>query len=784
MKFKTYLENNIVLFDGAMGTQIQNSGLPLGVSPESYNINHKDKLIEIHKAYLEAGAKVISTNTFGASSYKLKEDNLNVKEVVKSAVEIAKQAIIESNKDAYIALDLGPVGRMMKPIGDMSFNEAYDYFKEQIKYSEGVDLVIIETLSDLNEARAAVLAVKENSDLPVIVSMTFAEDARTLTGTTPEMFVYTMEGLSVDALGVNCSLGPKELMPIVESITSISSVPVIVQANAGLPRVIDEKTVFDIKEEVFSTYVEKFIDLGVKIVGGCCGTGPEHIKAFSSKLDKVVEVKKKVSKSIVCSQTKLVDFDDGFVIIGERINPTGNKKLKENLREGNINIAIKEALLQEKADILDVNVGLPDIDEKRVMENVLEELIAVVDLPLQIDSSKSKVLEAGLRIYPGIGIINSLNGKQKSMDRIFPIVKKYGAMAICLTLDESGIPSNAEDRVKIAEKIICEAKKYGIEEERLIIDCLVLTVSAQQAEVMETIKAISILKSKYKVKTTLGISNVSYGMPNRKLLTRTFLTLALAAGLDSAIMDPLDSELINTIYATNVLINKDISGEKYINEIREEDNKEKTSLIEDSLLNLVLKGYKEEVSLATKDLLLVKSPLDIVNEDLIKTLDEVGKKYESKELFLPQLIRAAETIGIAFDVIKSEISIKGKSISKGKIVMATVKGDVHDIGKNLVKILIENYGYDVIDLGKDVNEDLILETVLKYNIKLVGLSALMTTTVISMEKTIKLLNEKAPDTKIFVGGAVLTEDYAKKIKANYYCKDAKASVEVAQSIFS
>lgn len=782
MKFKSYLENNIVFFDGAMGTQIQRLGLPLGVSPESYNIHNKSDLIKIHKSYLTAGSNVISTNTFGASSYKLKEDNLEVKEVIEAAINIAKDAVSEINPDAYIALDLGPVGRMMKPIGDMNFNEAYDYYKEQIQFSNGADLILIETLSDLSEARAAVIAAKENSDLPVIVSMTFQEDGRTLTGTTPEIFVYTMQGLGVDALGVNCSLGPHELLPIVKKITDIASVPVIVQANAGLPKVIDEETIFEIKEDIYSNYVDKFLDVGVTIIGGCCGTGPEHIKALNKKLDKKIKTTKKLPKSIVCSSTQLVDFDDGFKIIGERINPTGNKKLKENLREGNINIAVKEALNQEKADILDVNVGLPDIDEKQVMETLLNELISVVDIPLQIDSSKSKVLEAGLRIYPGIGIINSLNGKQKSMDRIFPIAKKYGAMIICLTLDENGIPSSAKERVDIAEKIINEAKKYDIPEERLIIDCLVLTVSAQQSEVMETIKAIQIIKSNHNVKTTLGVSNVSYGMPNRKLLTRTFVTLALASGLDSAIMDPLDKELLNTIYATNVLMNKDVSGEKYINEITEVEASEKV-VAKNDLLHLVLRGYKEEVGIFTKNLLNSKSPLDIVNDDLIKTLDEVGKRYEAKELFLPQLIRAAETIGVAFEVIKSEISKSEGNISKGKIVMATVKGDVHDIGKNLVKILIENYGYDVIDLGKDVDEEIILETVLKNDIKLVGLSALMTTTVLSMERTIKLLNEKSPNTKIFVGGAVLTEDYAKKINADYYCSDAKASVEVAQSIF-
>ncbi len=781
MKFRDFLKNNIVRFDGAMGTQIQKAGLPLGVSPESYNLNHKEALLEIHETYIKAGAHVISTNTFGASSFKLKDDNLKVKDVVESAIRIARQAAEEK---AYVALDLGPIGRMMKPIGDMTFEDAYDYFKEQIIYAKGADLIIIETISDLNEARAAVLACKENSNLPVIISMTFQEDGRSLTGTSPEVFVSTMIQLGVDALGVNCSLGPIELMPIVEKITSLATCPVIVQANAGLPKVVEGVTTFDIGAVDFAAYCKRFLELGVGIIGGCCGTGPDHIRALSS-LDSIKrdEVKEKPN-SIVCSSSKIVDFDNGFKIIGERINPTGNKRLKKSLREGSINFAIKEALdqSQKKTDILDVNVGLPDINELETMKALVDELVGVVDLPLQIDSSKSKVLEAGLRRFPGIGIINSLNGKEKSMDKIFPIAKKYGAMVICLTLDGGGIPNTAEGRVKIAENIINEAKKYGIAEERLIIDCLVLTVSAQQAEVMETIKAIQIIKSKYKVKTTLGISNVSFGMPNRKLLTRTFMSLAIGAGLDSAIMDPLDEQLVQTILATHVLINKDTGGEKYINEIVDLEENESTEATEKDLLTLVLKGYKEEVHQKTKALLEVKSPLDIVNDDLIVTLDAVGKRFEEKTIFLPQLIRAAETIGVAFEIIKAQLDSGDTSISKGTIVMATVKGDVHDIGKNLVKILLENYGFDIIDLGKDVDKMDILNAVIKNNVKLVGLSALMTTTVVSMEETIQLLNKERPEVKVFVGGAVLNESYAKKIKADYYCKDAKASVKIAQEL--
>lgn len=783
MNFKEFLNKNQVLFDGALGTQIQKLGLPLGTIPETINKERSADLLKIHKAYVEAGSQVITTNTFGASGYKLKETPYSVEEVVTSGIALAKQA----NPD-YVALDMGPIGRMMKPIGDLTFEEAYEAFKEQLEFSQGADLVLIETMSDLNEARAAVLAVKENTDLPVIVSMTFQEDGRTLTGLTPECFVYSMEALGVDGLGVNCSLGPGQLTPIVKRILDTATVPVIVQANAGLPEVRDGITYFNVEPTEYESFGKAYLELGVRMIGGCCGTSPDHIKELRQYIGEK-ELISKPKKHVICSSSKVVEFN-GFKRIGERINPTGHKKLKEALRNNDIQLAVREGLSQADAgaEVLDVNVGLPDIDELDIMKRVVDELSTITPLPLQIDSSKSKVIEAGLRRLSGVGIINSINGKQKSMDRLFPIAKKYGAMMVCLTLDEEGIPETAEARVQIAEKMINEAKKYGIAEERLIVDCLVLTVSAQQSQVMETLKAIQMIKSQYKVQFTLGISNVSYGMPNRPLLTRTFLSLAMEAGLNSAIMDPLDHHLQNTILSMNVLLNHDVGGEAYIeNLVDVKDVKNhgvKKSKTEKSyLLEMILKGYKEEVLDYTKKELLENQPLEVVNNQLVPTLDQVGVLFDKKEIFLPQLIRAAETIGVAFDVIKSSLESGDKSISKGKIVMATVLGDVHDIGKNLVKILLENYGYDVIDLGKDVSPELIVETVLKEDIKLVGLSALMTTTVKSMEETIKQLNEKSPETKVFVGGAVLTADYAKTIQADFYCKDAKASVTVAQELF-
>lgn len=776
MNFIEYMQQNQVLFDGALGTQIQKLNLPLGTLPETINVEKQEELLSIHKAYVKAGSDVVTTNTFGCSAYKLKDCQYDQETLIRQAVKIAKEA-----KPKFVAFDIGPIGKMMKPLGTMTFDEAYEAFKIQLSYSEGADLILIETMSDLNEVRAAVLAAKEHTSLPVVATVTFQEDGRTLTGLTPACFVNALEAIGVDGLGVNCSLGPEQLLPIVQQLTDVATVPVLVQANAGLPRVINGQTTFDVTPSEYLKYVNQFIDLGVHMIGGCCGTSPEHISTLRPVVQDIAyEEKKRTAK--VSSVSSIVDFKH-FTKIGERINPTGHKRLKADLRVGKIDVAIREGIEQSAADVLDVNVGLPDIDELEMMKEVVDELASVCHQPLQIDSSKSKVLEAGLRRYPGVGIINSLNGKQKSMDKIFPIAKKYGAMIVCLTLDEDGIPETAEKRIKIAEKIINEAKKYGISEEYLIIDCLVLTVSAQQNQAIETMRAIEYLTSHYQVKTTLGISNVSFGMPNRPLLTRTFLTMALASGLHSAILDPLDDHLYNGILATQVLLNVDKGGEAYINDLKEVKLKTtvKEKIVHTGLVDLILKGYKEETEAMTQDALKTLTPLEVVNDKLIPALDEVGGLFDKKKIFLPQLIRAAETIGVAFDLIKEQLT-QDTQVSKGKIIMATVYGDVHDIGKNLVKILLENYGYDVIDLGKDVPPEVVLEAVIEHDVKLVGLSALMTTTVISMEKTIKLINEHAPHTQVFVGGAVLTPEFSKKINADYYCKDAKASVEVAQEV--
>lgn len=778
MDFKCFLRTHDILFDGAMGTQIQTLDLPLGVVPEVIGMTKPEALVAIHKAYVQAGAHVVTTNTFGASAYKLKETPYSVEDIVTQGIRLAK-----ASGAPYVALDIGPIGKMMRPIGELTFDEAYDAFTEQLKWSEGADLVLIETMSDLNEARAAVLAVKENTNLPVVVSMTFQEDGRTLTGLTPMCFINSMEALGVDALGVNCSLGPNQLVPIVEEILKHATVPVIVQANAGIPQVIGGVTTFAVDPAAYEKYAKLFLQMGVRIIGGCCGTGPAHIEAIKKHVCKS-NWKNKSKTYAVSSTSKYVTFDD-FIKIGERINPTGHKKLKESLRKNDIDLAVREGIEQAQAgaDILDVNVGLPDIDEVEMMKRVIDALSGITELPIQVDSSKSKVIEAGLRRLPGVGIINSVNGKQKSMDEMFPIAQKYGAMLICLTLDENGIPESVDERIHIAKKMINEAEKYGISKERLIFDCLALTVSAQQSQGLETLNAIKKLTTEYGVKTTLGISNISYGMPNRSLLTRTFLSLGIYNGLSSAILDPLDDQLQNTLLAVNVLLNRDESGQTYINCIKSEKNKSLESQETSDLLSSILKGYKDEALVYTQTCLKTQTPLEVVNEILIPTLDKVGVMFDQKKIFLPQLIRAAETIGVAFDEVKSNLK-SVQQISKGKIVMATVYGDVHDIGKNLVKILLENYGFDVIDLGKDVPPEKIVESVLKHDIKLVGLSALMTTTVQSMADTIQLLKSVSPSTKVFVGGAVLTKEYAESIQADHYCKDAKASVSVAQLILN
>lgn len=781
--------NEILIFDGAMGSMLQSEGMKAGELPESYNIKAPNIISKIHKAYLNAGADIITTNTFGASKYKLKDSGLELEEVIKKAVEIAKEAA----GDKYVALDIGPLGQLMEPYGTLSFEDAYEAFKEQVIIGSfaGADVILIETMSDIYEAKAAILAAKENSKLPVICTMTFQQDGRTLTGTDPITMVNILQSLGAEALGLNCSLGPKEMMPVVEQILEYSRIPVIVQPNAGLPKIEEGKTIYDVTPKAFGKYILHMAESGANIFGGCCGTTPEHIKAIKGLLEGYIPKPRRVKKlTAASSATTTVVLGDGIKIIGERLNPTGKKRLKEALINDDMDYILREALNQRDAGahILDVNVGLPEIDEKAIMVKAVKEIQSIVNLPLQIDSTRPDVVEAAARVCSGRPIINSVNGEEKVMETLFPIAKKYGCLIVALTLDEKGIPKTAEERLKIAERIISRADEYDIDREDIIVDCLVLTASAQQTEVKETIKAVSLVKETLGVKTTLGVSNVSFGLPARGILNRTFLAMALTEGLDAPIINPMEEDMINTVKAFNVLWDIDKNGKEYIKRFSAYNSNAVAKNTESSkdLKKVIIDGMREEAAYLTKELLAEKNPLEIVDEHLIPALDIVGEKYEKGEIFLPQLIQSAETVKKAFEVLKDNMSAAGNkdsNINKGKIVVATVKGDIHDIGKNIVKILLENYGFLVYDLGKDVAIEKVVEKAKEENILLVGLSALMTTTVKSMEDTIKALRLQCPSCKVMVGGAVLNEDYAEMIGADYYVKDARESVKVAQRLF-
>ncbi|MHB9937658.1 homocysteine methyltransferase [Clostridium sporogenes] len=789
MNIKDYIKENVLIFDGAMGTMLQKLGLKISDLPEELNILEPEKIINIHRKYIEAGAKVITTNTFGANEIKLKQSEFSVESIIDKAINNVKKA--RRNKEIFIALDIGPIGQLLEPMGTLKFEEAYEIFKRQAIQGQksGADIILIETMTDLYEAKAAILAAKENTNLPVFCTMTFEKNKRTFTGCTPLSMVLTLEGLGVDALGVNCSLGPNELGDIVDEIIKYSSIPIMVQPNAGLPTVKEGKTIYNIKPKEFAAFQKSIAEKGVRIVGGCCGTTDEFIREIVYSL-KDVEIKKLKENNIcgVCSSTKAV-LIDGVKIIGERINPTGKKLFKEVLRNNDIDYILKEAISQVEsgADILDVNVGLPEIDEEETMKKVIKEIQSIIDTPLQIDSNNPKVIEKGLRVYNGKPIVNSVNGEDKVLDNVLPLIKKYGAAVVGLTLDDKGIPKKAEERLKVAEKIVNKALEYGIKREDIFIDCLVLTASAQQEDIGKTLKAVALVKEKLKVKTILGVSNISFGLPNRELINKTFLAMSLQSGLDLPILNPNNKEMINIINAFKVLNNQDRGATNYIDiYTNETSNSKKVKIKRDNLTlkEIVIKGIKEESYSKTNELLKERDELSIINEELIPALDEVGEKYEKGIIFLPQLIQSAETVKKAFAAIKEKlIEDNSPKINKGKILMATVKGDIHDIGKNIVKVILENYGFDIIDLGKDVEAEKIVEEVKKNNIKLVGLSALMTTTVNSMKDTIKALKESGMDCKVFVGGAVLNKEYAEMINADYYAKDAKEAVDIAKRFF-
>ncbi|WP_300078571.1 homocysteine S-methyltransferase family protein [uncultured Thomasclavelia sp.] len=779
------LKKEILVFDGAMGTQLQEAGLKAGEIPECLNITHPELIQSIHQKYLNAGADFITTNTFGANALKMKDVNYSLKEIIEAAIDNAKAAQKNTNRqnNSYIALDIGPIGQLLEPMGTLSFDQAYEIIKEQVLLAKDkVDLVLLETMTDIYEVKAGVLAVKENSDLPVFVTMTYETNQRTLSGCDPVTMVNILEGLNVDALGINCSLGPVELTPIINEVLKTASLPVILQPNAGLPCLVAGKTCYNMDSDTFVAESIKHVKNGVRIIGGCCGTTPE----FIAKLKKAIPAKPVITTPVkatrVSSGSKTVEFGHHVVVCGERLNPTGKKKLKEALKQQRYDELVIEAIKQDqaKAHVLDVNVGLPGIDEVATMKHVIKLLQEVISLPLQIDSSNAQAIEQACRYYNGKPLINSVNGKTETMEAIFPIVKKYGGVVIGLTLDENGIPPKAKDRLEIAKKIIKTAAKYGISKENIIIDCLVLTVSAQQKEVMETIKAVRMVKEELGVHTVLGVSNVSFGLPNRPLLNKTFLTMAMAAGLDLPIINPLDKELMDAIDAFNVLYNYDQDATIYI---QNQSNQTVTSIkntTDFTLEDIIIRGLKDEVKTATKKKLETKDGLEIINNILIPALDKVGKQYENNTIFLPQLIQAAETSKIAFGVIKD--TFKETTATKGPVIMATVHGDIHDIGKNIVKVVLESYGYKIIDLGKDVPPETVVDAFYQYHPKAIGLSALMTTTVASMEKTIAMLKKIDNMCPIFVGGAVLTADYAKEINADYYSKDAMDAVELLNRI--
>lgn len=794
VELRELIKNRVVVFDGAMGTMLQKKGLKLGENPEIINFTNEDIVIEIHKEYIKAGADIITTNTFGANDIKLKNTEYSVEDVITKAVSLAKKAT--DNTNTLVALDIGPIGELIEPMGTLSFDTAINIFKRMVKagVEAGVDLLLVETMTNLYEMKAAILACKEESELPVFATMTFEEDGRTFTGCLPESMAITLEGLGVDALGINCSLGPKELLPILIRVISNTNIPVIVQPNAGLPKFIDNEAIYDITPSEFKESIEVFIKNGASIIGGCCGTTPEFIRELSKLKDLNIQEREKIKKSFLTTHSKVIEVNE-VKVVGERINPTGKKIFKEALKKKDIDYILRQAIEQVEAgaDLLDINVGLPEINEEEMMVNVIKEVQSILDIPLQIDSNNPKVIEKALRYYNGKPIVNSVNGDDEVLDTTLPIVKKYGAAVVGLTLDKNGIPTEAIDRVKIAEKIVNRALECGINKEDIYIDPLTLTVSAQQKEAVETIKALKMIKEKLGVKTVLGVSNISFGMPMREKLNETFLVMAMEAGLDLPIINPNKENMIGAVRAFKVLKNYDRNGACYIESygnqkdlVRNDTDSKKGKLDINDLERCILKGLKNSTKDITIQLLESKNELQIINDYLIPALDNVGKKYESSEIFLPQLIQAAETVKVAFDIIKDRIILNDKenSLGKGKIILATVQGDIHDIGKNIVKIILENYGYDIIDLGKDVAVEKVVDEALKNDVKLVGLSALMTTTIKSMEITIEELKNKGFKGVIMVGGAVVSKEYADKIGANYYVKDANDSVKVAREVFS
>lgn len=794
---KDLLGKKTLFFDGGMGTQLQANGLSVGAIPEELNIDRPELLVMIHENYLKAGADFITTNTFGANAHKMSRAKYPNTEMIKAAVKNADTARknLGRENDSFIALDIGPIGELLAPIGTLSFDDAYELFREQIAcVKDDIDVVIFETFGDLYELKAGVLAAKENCDKPVFVSVSFDKSGRTLTGTNPETYINVMEGLKVDAIGVNCSLGPKELEPVIRTLLEKSHLPVLIQPNAGLPTLKDDKTVFELTPESFIEALSNVMDEGIAMIGGCCGTTPDFIRLEKAHFPVIVKERKVPLRTAVSSSTMTVYLDEDVKVCGERLNPTGKKKLQAALREENYDMLISEAIAQEDAGakVLDVNVGLPGIDEAAVMKKIIPMLQEVVSIPLQIDSSNPAAIEAACRIYNGKPLINSVNGKDSVMEAVFPVANKYGGVVIGLALSEE-VPKLCEERVAIAEKIIGKAKEYGIPEKDLVIDCLTLTVSAQQAEAAETLKALKVV-SDMGLSSTLGVSNISFGLPNRPLINRTFLTLAMQSGLKMPIINPLDRSLMDCIDAFNVIYNVDKGCETYIK--NQENVVVQTVTVQKSASGdgatasaagskkdvgfCIIKGLKDEITEVTVEELKNTDAMVLINETIIPALNKVGRDYDSGKIFLPQLIQAAETAKVAFAEVQKHFTVSSEK--KGPVILCTVEGDIHDIGKNIVKVVCESYGYEIIDLGKDIPVDSVVDAYKEYKPKAIGLSALMTTTVENMKRTIAALRANNCDVPIMVGGAVLTEEIAKEIDADYYTEDAMSLVNLFKEL--
>lgn len=810
MNVLEYLKNNLVYLDGGMGTLLQKRGLQPGELPERWNLSHPDVIVDIQKSYFDAGTNIIATNTFGANSLKFDDEELE--NIIRAAIENARKAaeLSTGTQEKFVALDIGSMGKLLEPYGDFEFEAAVEVYAKTVRFGAkyGADLVYIETMNDSYDTKAALLAAKENCDLPVFVSNAYGEDGKLMTGATPAAMVAMLEGMHADAIGANCSLGPKQLKSVVEEYLAYASVPVLLKPNAGLPKSEGGQTVYDVYPDEFSDDVAEYVKAGVRIVGGCCGTTPDYIRATVEKTKDITPVPvTNKNRTMISSYTHVVEFKDSPILIGERINPTGKKRFKEALRNNDIDYILGEGLTQQEkgAHVLDVNVGLPEIDEVEMLKKVTFELQAIIDLPLQIDTTDVTAMEVALRRYNGKPMVNSVNGKVEVMNEIFPLVKKYGGLVVCLTLDEDGIPESAEKRVEIAKNIIKVAESYGIEKKDLIFDTLAMTVSADKNAALATLKALNIIKNELGCHTSLGVSNVSFGLPNREIITAAFFTIAMENGLSAAIMNPNAAEMMKSYYSFRALHGIDDNCTDYITNIEKYATvavaagagagatgsagsasasaagtgagSANDAAFDSELQRAIVKGLKEQAANLTIKLLETEKPLDIVTSQIIPALDIVGRGFEKKTMYLPQLLMSAEASQCAFEKIKEAMaSNPGENVSRGKFVIATVHGDIHDIGKNIVKLIMENYGFEVYDLGKDVPPEEVVRVVVEQHAPLVGLSALMTTTVPAMEETIKQLREKAPWAKTVVGGAVLTQEYADSIGADFYAKDAMATV--------